>query len=234
MANIVGLMSHCRKKGDAAIIGHLSHINNWERGNIASLGHIMPQTVQNQPDGTMDLDEIDFFCRDADPHLTTTRAIALETTHNDCGGRVLTMDYIKKVKKLAKKNKMKMHLDGARCLNAAVSLGITPAEMVKDFDTVSVCLSKGLGCPIGSVLAGPEKDLKHFYVLRKLLGGNLRQAGILTKAALVNLEDWELKLAEDHRKAQWFAEELSKISCIDIDLSVIETNIFSYQFKPDF
>ena len=149
----------------------------------------------------MDLDEIDFFCRDADPHLTVNRAIALESTHNECSGRVLSMDYIKSVKKLAKKYKMKMHLDGARCLNAAVHLGITPAEMCKDFDTVSVCLSKGLGCPVGSVVVGSEKDVKHMWVLRKLLGGNLRQAGILTKAALVNLEDWEAKLEEDHRKA---------------------------------
>ena len=111
------------------------------------------------------------------------------------------MDYIKKVKKLAKKHKMKMHLDGARALNAAVHLGITPAEMVKDFDTVSICLSKGLGCPVGSVVVGSEKDIKHMWILRKLLGGNLRQAGILTKAALENLKDWEVKLEEDHIKA---------------------------------
>ena len=129
---------------------------------------------------------------------------------------------------------MKMHLDGARCLNAAVHLGISPAEMCKDFDTVSVCLSKGLGCPVGSVVVGSEKDIKHALILRKLLGGNLRQAGILTKAAIENLKDWESKLEEDHRKAQWFAQELSKIPCIDIDLSVIETNIFRYKFKEDY
>jgi len=144
------------------------------------------------------------------------------------------MDYIEKASKLARKHKMKMHLDGARCLNAAVSLRISPAEMTKRFHTVSVCLSKGLGCPVGSMVIGSRKDIKHALVLRKLLGGNLRQAGILAKAGLENLEDWEETLAEDHRKAQWFANELSKIPCIELDQSVIETNIFRFKFKPDF
>ena len=129
---------------------------------------------------------------------------------------------------------LKMHLDGARSLNAAAFLGISPAEMCKDFDTIAVCMSKGLGCPVGSLIVGSEEDIKHAFILRKLLGGNLRQAGILAQAGLENLKDWEAKLSEDHEKAQWFAHELSKISCIDIDLSVIESNIFRYKFKSDY
>ena len=144
------------------------------------------------------------------------------------------MAYIEKASKVARKHKMKMHLDGARCLNAAVSFGVSPAEMTKRFQTVSVCLSKGLGCPVGSVVIGSRKDIKHALVLRKLLGGNLRQAGILAKAGLENLEDWEETLSEDHRKAQWFAGELSKIPCLELDQSVIETNMFRFKFKPDF
>ena len=201
---------------------------------MASLASVMPVTLQNQPDGTIDLDEVEHFCRPADPHLAVTKLFCLESTHNECNGRVLRMPYIKKAKKVARRHKMKMHLDGARCLNAAVYLGISPAEMCQDFDTVSICLSKGLGCPAGSLLVGSEKDIKYCLILRKLLGGNLRQAGILCKAGLENLKDWDKKLKVDHIMAQEIANELEQIDCIDIDKSLIETNILRFKFKPDF
>ena len=127
-----------------------------------------------------------------------------------------------------------MHLDGARGLNAAVYLGITPAEMAKDFTTVSVCLSKGLGCPAGSLVLGPKKWIEHALITRKLLGGSMRQAGIYARAGLENLKNWEKMLKIDHENTQWIAEQLEGISCIDIDRSIIETNIFRYSFKPDY
>lgn len=129
---------------------------------------------------------------------------------------------------------MKMHLDGARCLNAAVYLGLTPAQMCKDFDTISVCLSKGLGCPVGSVLVGTEKDMKHALILRKLLGGNLRQAGIYAKAGLENLKDWEVRLSKDHSNVLEFAKQLKEFDCIDFDMDIIETNMFRFSFKPTY
>jgi len=144
------------------------------------------------------------------------------------------MDYIEQAKALADHHNMKMHLDGARCLNAAAFLGISPAEMSKDFDTVAICLSKGLGCPVGSLLLGSNEDIAHCLILRKLLGGNLRQAGILAKAGLENLKDWEAKLKKDHANAQWMAKQLEKLDCIDIDRKAIETNIFRFSFKPGF
>ena len=160
MSNLIAFMLHCRHKGDAAFIGEKSHINNWERGNIASAASVMPMTLKNRDDGTIDLDEVDFWCRELDPHLVTNKVLSLESPHNECSGRVLRMKYIKEAKKMARKHKLKMHLDGARSFNAAAFLKIPMAEMCKDFDTVSVCMSKGLGAPIGSVLVGSEKDIK--------------------------------------------------------------------------
>ena len=195
MGNLLGCMAHCREKGSAAIIGDMTHINCDERGNLANLGGIMPITLRNQPDGTIDLDEMEFFIKEKDPHNPVCRLIALESSHQYSSGRVLSTKYFKKVKKIARKNKLKMHLDGARALNAAASLGISPAEMTKDFDTVSVCMSKGLGAPIGTVLVGSAKDIQFSAVTKKLLGGNLRQAGIIARAALENLKTWEQDLS---------------------------------------
>lgn len=143
------------------------------------------------------------------------------------------MDYIKKAKKMARKHKMKMHLDGARSFNGAAFLGISPAEMCKDFDTVSVCLSKGLGAPLGSVVVGKEKDIKHCLILRKLLGGNLRQAGIICQAALHNLENWEESFNKDHDNCMWLAKELAALDMIELDTSLVETNMFRFKFKPE-
>ena len=210
MANLMSLMFHCPQKGDAAVIGDRSHLNNWERGGMAAAGSIMPITIQNQPDGTMDLNEIEFFCKQPDPHYQVAKLICLESTHNECNGLVLKMDFVKKIKKLAKKHKLKLHLDGARCLNAAVSLDMSPAEMTKDFDTVTLCLSKGLGCPLGSLILCNAKDFKQFLILRKLLGGNFRQAGILAQAGIEALKDWDVKLKQDHDNAQYMAQELAK------------------------
>lgn len=160
MGNMISLMLSCKEKGDAAVLGHMTHINIWERGNISAAGSVMPVLVQNHADGTLDLDEVEFFCKAADPHHSVNQVLCLESTHNECGGRVIPMDFINKAKKVAKKHKMRMHLDGARCLNSAAYLNISPAEMCKAFDTVTVCLSKGLGCPIGSIIMGTEKDMK--------------------------------------------------------------------------
>ena len=160
MANCASMMTICPTKGDTVILGNLSHIINYERGNLSSMGSIMPWVVQNNLDGTMPLAQMEKACNFMlNEHIAPVTAISLESSHNNLSGKVLRMDYIKKVKKIAKKRKAKLHLDGARSWNASIFLGIEMKEMVKDFDIVSVCLSKGLGCPIGSLIVGSEKDI---------------------------------------------------------------------------
>jgi len=144
------------------------------------------------------------------------------------------MAYLRKMKTFARKHGMRMHLDGARGLNAAAFLGVTPAEMCKGFETVSLCLSKGLGCPVGSLLMGSEKDIRQALIYRKLLGGNWRQAGIYARAGLESFEDWNEKILIDHENAKWVASELSGLSCVDIDTSLVETNMFRFSFQPDY
>lgn len=234
MGNLISIMLHCRHKGDAAIIGKLSHINNWERGNLAAAASIMPIVIANNADGTMDLDEVDFFCREQDPHIVTHGVIVLENSMSECGGVAIRSDHVKQVKKMAKKYKMKMHLDGARVLNAAGFLGISPAEIVKDFDTVSVCLSKGIGAPVGTLVIGSQKDIQQALIFRKMLGGNLRQAGIIARAAIENLKTWEETVQTDHRHAQILAETLRAIPGVQVLHTAVETNMVYFNFLPDY
>ena len=205
MSNLIGMMINVRVKGEAAIIGSLSHIYNIERGGISALGGIHPIVVPNQADGTMNLKEIEYIIPPNSIHLAQPRAIVLESSHNLCNGRVLKMDYIKAVKQIATKHKLRMHLDGARGLNAAVKLGIEPAEMVKDFDTVNFCLSKGMGCPVGSLIIGEKEYIEHARVVRKMLGGGMRQAGVLAVCGIISLEDWKERFTVDHDNALFLA-----------------------------
>jgi threonine aldolase len=174
MSNLISMMVNVRIKGEAAILGSNSHIYCIERGGISAIGSIHPIVVNNKPDATFDLKELEYIIPPNSEHLPQPRVIALESSHNICNGRVLPLDYIKKVKKIAKKHKLRMHLDGARGLNAVTYLGVEPAEMVKDFDTVNFCLSKGMGCPIGSMVIGTKEDMAFARILRKLLGGQMR------------------------------------------------------------
>ena len=150
-------------------------------------------------------------------------------------GKVIRDAYVEELhKKIVKKYKLKMHLDGARCLNAAAFLKVEPADMCRRFDTISVCLSKGLGCPIGSLVVGSKADIEHALILRKLLGGNLRQAGILAQAAVENLKTWRPKLEEDHKKALYMAEKLQALECLEVETENIETNMFRFRFRKGF
>ena len=194
MSNLIGMMINVRVKGEGAIVGHLSHVYNIERGGMSALGGIHPIVVQNQPNGTMNINDIWAAIPPNSIHLSQPRVICLETSQNLCQGSVLKVDYISQVKDIAKKKKLRMHLDGARCLNAAQYLKINPAEMVKDFNTVNFCLSKGMGCPVGSMIIGTKDDIEHARALRKMLGGQMRQVGILATCGLISLEDWQERL----------------------------------------
>jgi len=144
------------------------------------------------------------------------------------------MDYIKEVKKICTKHNLRMHLDGARGLNAAVALNIEPHVMVEDFDTLNFCLSKGMGCPMGSLVIGSKENIAHARIMRKLLGGGLRQGGIVAAAGLVSLEDWQEKLKKDHENAKFVAKELSYINALTVDVDNVETNIFRIILKDDY
>lgn len=172
---MTAMMTICPKKGDSVILGNLSHIVNYERGNISGIGGVMPWVVENNSDATMDLKKMQKACDFMlNEHIVPITGISLESSHNNLSGKVLRMDYISKVKKMAKKRKAKLHLDGARSWNASLFLGLEMKDMVKDFDLVSVCLSKGLGCPIGSLLVGSAKDIAAARNYRKMLGGAMR------------------------------------------------------------
>ena len=158
-------------------------------------------------------------------HTPGVRAICLESSHNGCNGRVLTLDYISKVKRIADKYNKKLYLDGARSWNAAISLGLSPKEMVNDFCLVNVCLAKGFGCPIGSLLVGSEEDMHTARFYRKQLGGAMKQMGVFTSCGLVALEDWEQKIREDNENASYLAHELAQIEGIIVNEKEVETNI---------
>lgn len=175
MANTMAMMTICSKRGDSVVVGNWSHIINYERGSLSN-NAVMPWMIANNDDGTLPLDQVTqaFSFNPPNEHIVAMRGASLESSHNNKSGRVLRLDYISKVKKIVKKQKGKLHLDGARSWNASLFLGIEMKEMVKDFDLVSICLSKGMGCPIGSLLVGSEKDIYEARNYRKMLGGAMR------------------------------------------------------------
>jgi len=216
MANLVAMLSHAGR-GDEIILGDLAHTFLYEAGGCAALGGIHPHTLSNEPDGTLDLGAIERAIRNPnDPHQPPTRLICLENTHNRCGGIASSPEYVRSVGDLAKKHGLLVHLDGARLFNAAVALGVEPARLTDGADSVTVCLSKGLGAPIGSVLCGAEAFIAVARRMRKLVGGGMRQVGILGAAGLYALDHHVDRLAEDHANAHRLARaaaELPGLKC---------------------
>uniref|UniRef100_A0ACD5XR49 Uncharacterized protein n=1 Tax=Avena sativa TaxID=4498 RepID=A0ACD5XR49_AVESA len=227
MANLVSVLVHCDTRGSEVILGHDSHIHIYENGGISTIGGVHPRTVTNNPDGTMDIDKIVATIRNPDGELCypTTRLICLENTHGNCGGKCLSAEYIDKVGEVAKTHGVKLHIDGARIFNASVALGVPVDRLVRAADSVSVCLSKGLGAPVGSVIVGSKAFIEKAKILRKTLGGGMRQVGVLCAAAHVGVRDTVGKLADDHRRAKVLAEGLEKIKQFTVDLSSVETNM---------
>ena len=206
-SNLAALMSHCQR-GDEVILGQEAHSYRYEAGGAAVLGSIQPQAIANRPDGTLDLAEVEAAIKPDDPHFARTRLLALENT---IGGRALSRDYLEKVLDLARRRNLATHLDGARIFNAAVHLGTRVKALCEGFDSVSACLSKGLGAPAGTVLLGRREFIQKAKRARKILGGAMRQAGVLAGAGLHALEHNVERLADDHRNAQALAEGLAEI-----------------------
>ena len=218
--NLIALMTHCGR-GDEYLVGQEAHTYKYEGGGAAVLGSIQPQPIANQPDGSIALADIEAYIKPDDMHFARTRLLALENT---IGGRVLGQDYIAAATALAHAKGLATHLDGARVCNAAVKQGLSLREVVKGFDTVSVCLSKGLGAPVGSVLLGPKAFIEQGKRWRKMLGGGMRQAGVIAAAAHYALKHNVQRLVEDHENAATLARGLGEIDALTV--SAPQTNIF--------
>lgn len=220
-SNLAALMAHC-ERGEEFIIGKLGHSFKYEAGGAAVLGSLWPCPIEYQADGSLDLQQVAAAIKPDDAHFARTRLLVLENTQN---GRVLPLDYIKDAAALARKHKLGIHLDGARVFNAAVKLGIPVSDITRHFDSVSICLSKGLGAPVGSVLVGSRALIAKAHRARKILGGGMRQAGILAAAGLYALEHHVERLAEDHAKARTLATALANIKSIQLDPAAVQTNM---------
>jgi threonine aldolase len=218
--NLIALMGHCGR-GDEYLVGQEAHTYKYEGGGAAVLGSIQPQPIANQPDGSILLSDIAAYIKPDDMHFARTRLLALENT---IGGRVLPQDYVLAATKLAHDKGLATHLDGARVCNAAVKNGISLRAAVEGFDTVSVCLSKGLGAPVGSVLLGPRAFIEQGKRWRKMLGGGMRQAGVIAAAAQYALEHNVERLADDHQNAADLSSGLAGIE--QLRVTAPQTNIF--------
>ncbi|NQU03266.1 MAG: low-specificity L-threonine aldolase [Syntrophaceae bacterium] len=232
MGNLISLLTHC-SRGDEIILGDQAHIFYYEVGGMSALGGILPHTVKNQPDGTMNLDDIEAAIRGDNIHFPRTRLICLENTHNRCNGVPLTPEYTASVIKLAGKSGLKVHLDGARIFNAAVALDVPVTELTRGFDSVSFCLSKGLSAPIGSLVCGSCDFISEARRIRKTLGGGMRQTGVIAAAGIIAVEEMTKRLSEDHKNARILAEGMAKIPGLHVDPESVRTNIVFFDLVSD-
>ncbi len=223
MGNLVSILTHTRP-GDEVILEAQSHPFHYEFAGAAAFGGVQFFPVPGNH-GILDAEDVAPAIRPDDGHHSPTRLICLENTHNRGGGKVYPLEKIERIRALAEQHHLVMHMDGARLFNATVATGIPPADYCAPFDSVSVCLSKGLGCPVGSVIAGPADWVKEARRFRKRLGGGMRQAGILAAAGLYALDHHIDQLAEDHRRAKQLANALSQIPLFEFTPSSVETNI---------
>lgn len=224
-SNLAALMAHCAR-GDEYLVGQEAHTYKYEQGGAAVLGSIQPQPLENEPDGSISLQRIAQALKPNDDHFARSRLLALENT---TGGRVLPLSYTSEATTFAHSHGLSTHLDGARIFNAAVKLRVDPKRAVAGFDSVSVCLSKGLGAPAGSVLVSSRELIARAKRWRKALGGGMRQAGVLAAAGLYAMDHHVERLAEDHANAEHLARGLA-----DIGLSVVmpQTNVVYVQVDP--
>jgi len=222
-ANLVSVMSNTQR-GDSVMLEAESHINWYEVGGISAIGGIFPITVKGNL-GVPDLGDIEEAIRPKSLHFPETTLICIENTHNRAGGTIITPDRIKAISDVAKNHGLRLYMDGARIFNAAVALKIDVREFTKHVDNLMFCLSKGLSCPIGSLVVGSQEFINRARKRRKILGGGMRQAGIIAAPGIIALEKMINRLEEDHRNARLLAEGLEKIDGIAVDLGAVQTNI---------
>jgi threonine aldolase len=231
MSNLLGLMAHC-ERGEEYIVGQQAHTYKYEGGGAAVLGSIQPQPLEFQADGTLDLNQVKAAIKPDDFHFARTRLLALENTMQ---GKVLPLAYLAQARDFTRENGLQLHLDGARLYNAAVKLSVPAGEITQYFDSVSVCLSKGLGAPVGSVLCGTQAYIAKARRLRKMVGGGMRQAGILAAAGLYALDHQVQRLEQDHAHAAQLAEGLQAqgytVEPVQTNMVYVQLNTRASEFK---
>lgn len=233
MGNLAAILAHCGR-GDEVILGNKAHSFLYEAGGISALGAVHSCQLPNQPDGTIELQDIQAAIRSNDAHQPISRLVCLENTHNRCGGVSISAAYTQMVGDLAHNNGLLLHLDGARIFNAAVAQGVDARELTAPADSVTFCLSKGLSAPVGSVLCGSEEFINKAHRIRKQLGGGMRQAGILAAAGIVALETMVDRLEEDHKRARYLAQGLSFLPWLTMDPGTPHTNMIFMSLVDEF
>ncbi|KAJ2945855.1 hypothetical protein O0L34_g4761 [Tuta absoluta] len=221
MANLIAVMVHCSKRGSEALVGDCTHIFKYEQGSASHVGGVLLTTLKNKPDGTFDLAEVENKIRGSDIHEPTTSLVCVENTHNYCGGKVLPLKWLDDLSALCKKHSLPIHMDGARLFNACEYLKESPARLARDCDSISVCFSKGLSAPVGSALVGSCHFIQQARRIRKMLGGGMRQAGVIAAAAIVALDEVVPLLSLDHKRAFRLAKVIEglllKTFTVDVD-----------------
>ncbi len=228
-SNLMGMMAHCQR-GDEYIVGNLAHTYKYEGGGAAVLGSVQPQPIDYLPDATFDLQKLESLIKPIDDHFARTRLICYENTYQ---GLTAHPSHYLEARKIADRYGLSMHLDGARLFNAAVKLRLSPREIVEPFDSVSVCLSKGLGAPVGSLLVGSKELIEKAHRWRKVLGGGMRQAGILAAAGIYALDHQVERLAQDHEHARILATELKLMGKWEVEYAENQTNMVFINLKEE-
>jgi len=228
MANLTAVLTHTRP-GDEIIVGSQAHIFWYEVGGASALGGVMMRTVSDNENGQMEPDLVEQTIRAENIHFPETTLLCLENTHNRCGGTFLTAEFTSGIAELAHSHGLRVHLDGARIFNAAIAQGIPANELAEPVDSVCFCLSKGLSAPVGSLLCGKRDFVERARKRRKMLGGGMRQAGIIAAAGVVALEKMVSRLADDHANARRLADGLANISGINISPEKVQTNIVLFE-----
>ncbi|OEE77537.1 low-specificity L-threonine aldolase [Enterovibrio norvegicus FF-162] len=220
-ANLLGILAHC-DRGDEYLCGQQAHNYKYEAGGAAVLGSVQPQPIENNKDGTLCFEKLASAVKPDDVHFARTTLLSLENT---IGGKVLPMSYLAQAREFANQHKLKLHLDGARVYNASVALEVDIKEISQHFDSMTICLSKGLGAPIGSLLLGDADYIQRARRLRKMVGGGMRQAGILSAAGMIALTENVERLKDDHDNARYLSENLGAIQGFNTFIYPVQTNI---------
>ena len=230
MGNLVSILSHCQR-GEQIIIGDKCHIYRAEAGGIASLGGIVPRILKNDDDGTMDLNEIESNIETKEVHRAPTKVVALENTANVVGGKILSKEYMDSVKQICDKNELKLHIDGARIFNASVALEMPVSELTKSVDSLTFCLSKGLGAPVGSVIVGNKEFINDARKWRKMVGGGMRQAGIIAAAGIIGINNHYAQISKDYKNAKLLSEGLKRFK--EITVEEVQTNLVFFSINTE-
>jgi threonine aldolase len=232
MSNLLGVLANTRP-GDEIIVGSEAHMFWYEVGGASALGGVVIRTIPNDEDGKLDATDVEEAIRLENIHFPKSALLCLENTQNRCGGAVLTCEYTEEISRLAHQHGLQVHLDGARIFNAAVALGVPARELVAPVDTVNFCLSKGLSAPVGSLFCGTRETVERARKWRKMLGGGMRQAGVIAAAGIVAIEKMVDRLAEDHANARRLVGGLAQIPGFSVSPEKVPTNIVNFEFPPE-